>query len=72
MRNIHVLPNKISLERALTNGAALVIYPDGKKWFSHNPLPYIGMTWYSTYWNEMVEIVELSGDKKTCWVEEIS
>jgi len=64
------LPSEEELQIMLDCGSVLVIYPDGARWCVGKKRAYIGSHWDSDYWDETVEIVEMSEDRKTVWVED--
>jgi len=73
MRNWQSLPDKRTVQN-IKDGIsfcdrAIIIFPDGEESFKYNQHLVIGYSWFSAYWGEFVSIVELSEDKKYCWVE---
>lgn len=48
-----------------------IIFPDEQQSYMYYENVQIGTSWYSSYWDMDVEVVEMTENKKTVWVEGI-
>ena len=72
MRHPDVLPDKKSIETylLLDPNVSMIIFPDGAESYKSNV--QIGMIYRSSYWGTKVVVSEMTGDRKTAWVEQVN